>query len=237
MKHKSYHKDYLKKIFHYGTTYLSIVTFVIAISLPAFLEVSEYFSWIIYLAGLIAFYMAGYKTWKESLPDVINDPLLISADIGTIKFSVGTGNVFKNCKLHLRLSISNNTNSAAALDNFYVTLQENVQWLSLKNPPKLVWGTGENVSRCAEIGPKESKMLDVILEGEGTINDRVKLAKAFRKCPVVPAKLTSRSFIEGEQTEINVECQFDAKLLIESYKSGWKKSNLLDALNELEAST
>lgn len=100
----------------------------------------------------------------------------------------------------------------------------------------MVWGSGDAVDSCAEIGPAESKILDVKMEGETEEGDRVKLAKSFRALPVVPALLKADYFYAGEQSSIEVNCKFDGKRLIERMRRSWKRSCLNDALRELEGS-
>tara|TARA_R110002012_G_scaffold59059_2_gene154156 strand:- start:3922 stop:4527 length:606 start_codon:yes stop_codon:yes gene_type:complete len=200
------------------------------------LEVSDYVSLALYVGGIASFYWAGYKTWEESLPPDEGEPLVLKADKDTVTFSSGTGNIFKKSNLSVRLAVSNNADKAIALDNVAVHLKKDSFWLKLKGRSKLIWGSRESVGSCTEIGPKESKILDVNLEGEGHIGDRVKLAKALREDPIVGAILTAEYFLEGERSAIEVDFEYDAAKLINHMRSSWSRSSLRDAIKELEQS-
>ena len=230
------HRRYLKQLLHHGSVYLGAISFVLVLVLPVFLEVSDYVSLALYIGGIAAFYWAGYKTWADSLPTNGGEPLVLKADKGTVTFSSGTGNIFRKSKLLVRLAVSNNADKAIALDNVAVRLKKDSSWLKVKGRPKLIWGSGESVGSCAEIGPKESKILDVNLEGEGHIEDRVKLAKALREDPIVGATLTAEYFLEGERSAIEVDFEYDAEKLINYMRSSWSRSSLRDAIKELEQS-
>ncbi|MCG8519941.1 MAG: hypothetical protein MI794_18305 [Pseudomonadales bacterium] len=230
------HRQYLKQLLHHGSVYLGAISFVLVLVLPEFLEVSDHVSLALYFGGIAAFYWAGYKTWEESLPSGAGEPLVLKADKGTVTFASGTGNIFRKSKLLVRLAVSNNADKTIALDKVAVRLRNGSSWLKLKGRPKLVWGSGELVGACAEIGPKESKILDVNLEGEGDIEDRVKLAKALREDPIVGATLTAEYFLEGERSAIEVDFEYDAENLINYMRSSWSRSSLRDAINELEQS-
>lgn len=230
------HQRYLKQLLHHGSAYLGAISFVLVLLLPVFLEVSDYVALALYFGGVAAFYWAGYKTWKESLPPDEGEPLVLKADRGSVTFVSGTGNIFRKSKLLVRLSVSNNADKAVALDNVAVSLKKDSPWLKLKGRPKLIWGSGESVGSCAEIGPKESKILDVNLEGEGHIEDRVKLAKSLREVPIVGATLTAEYFLEGERAAIEVDFEYDAEKLIDHMRSNWSRSSLRDAIKALEQS-
>lgn len=235
MKNGSGHRRYLKQLLHHGSVYLGAISFVLVLVLPVFLKISDYVSLALYIGGIAAFYWAGYQTWKESLPSEEGEPLVLKPDRGAVTFVSGTGNIFKASKLTVRLSVSNNTDKAIALDNVAVSLKKKgAPWVKIKARPKLVWGSGESVGSCAEIGPKESKILDLTLEGEGFIEDRVKLAKALREDPVIGATLTAEYFLEGVRSALEVDFEYDANKLIDRMRSSWSRSGLRDALNELE---
>ncbi|MCG6659625.1 hypothetical protein HOP52_17890 [Halomonas campisalis] len=236
MNNDTGHRRYLKQLLHHGSVYLGAISFVLVLVLPVFLEISDYVSFVLYFGGVAAFYWAGYKTWKESLPLEESEPLVLKADRGTVTFVSGTGSIFRKSKLLFRLSVTNNSDKAVALDNVAVNLKKDSPWLKLKGRPKLIWGSGESVGSCAEIGPKESKILDVNLEGEGGIEDRIKLAKALREDPIVGATLTAEYFLEGERTAIEVNFEYDAEKLIDHMRSSWSRSSLRDAIKELEQS-
>jgi len=228
--------EYLKRLLHHSSIYFGAASVILVLVLPVFLGVSEYLQYFLYFVGVGAFYFAGYQAWKESQPTSGEEPLTVKADTGVITFSSGTGNIVKKSKLRIRLSISNNTDSSIAIDNLRITLTDDSSWLRLKGKPTLSWGSGAPVGDCAEIGPKESKILDVNLDGETEEGDRVKLANAFRRLPVVPALLEAEYFYAGERASIEMDCTFDGEKLIERMRSSWRRSRLNDALQELERS-
>lgn len=236
MSSETSHRRYLKQLLHHGSAVLGAISFLLVLLLPVFLEVSDYVSLALYFGGVAAFYWAGYKTWKENLPPDDGEPLVLKADRGTVTFSSGTGNIFRKSKLTVRLSVSNNADKALALDKVAISLKKGSSWVKLKGRPKLIWGSGESVGSCAEIGPKESKILDVHLEGEGDIENRVNLAKALRESPTLGATLTAEYFLEGERSAIAVDFEYDAEKLIEHMRSSWSRSSSRDAIKELDQS-
>lgn len=234
MKSYTSHRRYLKKLLHHASVYLGAISFVLILVLPVFLEISDYVSLALYIGGVAAFYWAGYKTWKESLPSEERESLVIKADRGVVTFVSGTGNIFRKARLVVRLSISNNAEKTMVLDGFSVNFKKNCRWLKLKGRPKLILSSGETVGSCVEIDRKQSKILDVIFEGEGGIEDRVELAKALREGPVVGATLTAEYFLEGIRSTIEVDFEYEAEKLINDMRSRWGRSSLRDALKELE---
>lgn len=236
MSRETDHRRYLKQLLHHGAAYLGAISFVLVLLLPVFLKVSDYVSLALYFGGVAAFYWAGYKAWEEALPPDEGESLVLKADRGTVMFVSGTGNIFRKSKLLVRVSVSNNSEKAIALDDVAVSFKKALPWIKLKGRPKLIWGTGESVGSYAEIGPKESKIFDVRLEGEGDIEDRVKLAKALRESPIVGARLTAEYFLEGERSVIEVDFEYDAEKLINHMRSSWSRSSLRDAIKELEKS-
>jgi hypothetical protein len=224
------HKIYLKKFFNHGAVYFGIMSFLIVLIVPTFLDIFKYFAWLLYAIGLFCLYWAGYKTWEEIYTKESHKKVTISIDKGKISHKSGTGRIFKKCILEVRISIANHTNFGAVLDNFIIEFNQNIPWLKPSKYPQVLKKGGKNINKSVELGPKESKIVYLKMGGQNKIEDEVNLAKAFRKYPEIPAKLTTEAFLAGKRYEICSSFKYSAKKLINKMIRNWESSRLTEAL-------